>query len=191
MAKQTTRATRKRQPAKAAAQTAKKRSTTASAVSVRIRKTVAAKTSAKKAKRVGSKSVGKTAGKTGQGSVSVRMYRGLLGDFFLLQHTIGDRSFRMLIDCGVLQCIGKASAKPSTAGGKERIVAGVADFMRDTGGVLDLVVATHEHFDHLSGFIHAAEAFKDLTIRKVWMAWTEDRADKVLRMDTGTKRRRR
>jgi hypothetical protein len=115
----------------------------------------------------------------GPGKVSVRMYRGLLGDFFLVRHTSGNNQFKMLIDCGVLQCIGTAQAKPSTSRGKQRIVAGVADFMRETGGQLDLVVATHEHYDHLSGFMLANDAFKDLKIGKVWMAWTEDRTDKL------------
>jgi hypothetical protein len=115
----------------------------------------------------------------GRGKVSVRMYRGLLGDFFLVKHTAGERVFKMLIDCGVLQCIGSKENKPVTSLGKERIVAGVADLMRDTGGALDLVVATHEHYDHLSGFILANEAFKPLRIAKVWMAWTESRQDKL------------
>ena len=112
-----------------------------------------------------------------EGVVSIRMYRGLLGDFFLVKHKAGDSIFTMLIDCGVLQCIGSAQSKPSTSRGKERIKAGVADLMQDTGGKLDLVVATHEHYDHLSGFILANDAFKSLKIGKVWMAWTEDRAD--------------
>lgn len=115
----------------------------------------------------------------GPGTVSIRMYRGLLGDFFLVRHAIGSRVFKMLIDCGVLQCIGSEAAKPSTARGKKRIVANVADFINETGGHVDLVVATHEHFDHLSGFILAREKFENFTIGKVWMAWTEDRTDKL------------
>jgi hypothetical protein len=116
---------------------------------------------------------------TGSGTVSIRMYRGLLGDFFLVKHATGGRVFKMLIDCGVLQCIGSAKAKPSTSRGKERIVANVADFMKETGGDVDLVVATHEHYDHLSGFILARDKFEKFTVGKVWMAWTEDRTDKV------------
>ena len=113
------------------------------------------------------------------GTVSIRMYRGLLGDFFLVRHAASGHVFKMLIDCGVLQRIGTAEAKPSTSLGKKRIVDNVADFMKETGGEVDLVVATHEHYDHLSGFIHASEMFKDFKIGKVWMAWTEDRTDKI------------
>ncbi|WP_025035933.1 hypothetical protein [Bradyrhizobium sp. DOA9] len=107
------------------------------------------------------------------------MYRGLLGDFFLVRHTVGSRAFKMLIDCGVLQCIGSEAAKPSTALGKKRIVANVANFIDECEGHVDLVVATHEHYDHLSGFILAREQFEHFTIGKVWLAWTEDRTDKL------------
>ena len=113
------------------------------------------------------------------GTVSVRMYRGLLGDFFFVQHKRGERTFKMLIDCGVLQCIGTAAKKPSTSLGKERIKAAIDSLMEETGGDIDLVVATHEHYDHLSGFILGKDAFKDLKIGEVWMAWTEDRGDKM------------
>ncbi|HVZ19268.1 MAG TPA: hypothetical protein VG897_19265 [Terriglobales bacterium] len=120
-------------------------------------------------------------GEPGNEAVSIRMYRGLLGDFFLLQHCRGEERFRMLIDCGVLQCIGSASSKPSTYKGKDRIKAGVTDLMKETGGVIDLIVATHEHYDHLSGFILAKEAFEGFQVKKVWMAWTEDKSDSVAR----------
>ncbi len=121
----------------------------------------------------------KTTGRKTNGAVSIRMYRGLLGDFFLVRHAAGGRVFKMLIDCGVLQRIGTAEAKPSTTLGRARIVDNVTDFMTETGGEVDLVVATHEHYDHLSGFILASEKFKNFKIGKVWMAWTEDRADKI------------
>jgi len=39
------------------------------------------------------------------GTVSIRMYRGLLGDSSLVRHAAGGRAFKMLIDCGVLQRI--------------------------------------------------------------------------------------
>ena len=112
-------------------------------------------------------------------TVSIRMYRGLLGDFFFVKHSVGAAAFKMLIDCGVLQCIGSKANKPVTSLGKQRIIAGADDFMKACGGELDLVVATHEHYDHLSGFILANDIFKPLKIAKVWMAWTEDRTDKV------------
>ena len=39
---------------------------------------------------------------------------------------------------------------------------------------LDVLVATHEHWDHVSGFEPAKNWFKDFRIDKVWLAWTED-----------------
>jgi hypothetical protein len=114
------------------------------------------------------------------GTVSIRMYRGLLGDFFLVTHRVGPgQIFKMLIDCGVLQRIGTEKAKPSTSLGAKRVVAGVADLLKDTGGSVDLMVATHEHYDHLSGFILARKQFENFKIGKVWMAWTEDRSDSL------------
>jgi hypothetical protein len=50
--------------------------------------------------------------------------------------------------------------------------------VKTTGGRLDLLVATHEHWDHLSGFVQAREEFKKLKqIDQVWLAWTEDPHD--------------
>src|SRR5258708_19574439 len=53
----------------------------------------------------------------------------------------------------------------------------VEDIVATTGGKVDLLLATHQHWDHLSGFIQAAESFKRLTVGEVWLAWTEDPTD--------------
>ena len=103
-------------------------------------------------------------------SVRIRMYRQGLGDCFLLTfpQTGPDSTraeFHMLIDCGVLT---------GTENARERIQSVVSDIFDTTGGVLDLVVATHEHWDHVSGFVQARELFDRFQIRKVWLAWTED-----------------
>ncbi|CAN5794001.1 hypothetical protein BH11PSE6_BH11PSE6_27050 [soil metagenome] len=112
---------------------------------------------------------------TGGDAISVRMYRGLLGDCFLLTHEYRGETFRALIDCGVLQCIG--ASKPATKSGVGHIEAVVANLKKDTGGVLDLVIGTHEHYDHLSGFILHFDVWKTFTIRAVWVAWTENDDD--------------
>jgi hypothetical protein len=111
------------------------------------------------------------------GSVSVRMYRGLLGDCFLLTHKVGESRFRALIDCGVLQCMGTVEKKPETKAGTLHIRNVAQDLMRETGGEIDLMIATHEHYDHLSGFILAFDDFQPLKIKSLWVAWTEDRTD--------------
>jgi hypothetical protein len=100
----------------------------------------------------------------------VRMYRQGLGDCFLisLKRAKGDGDFKILIDCGVIL---------GTADPAEMMTKVVDDIVATTGGKVDLLLATHEHWDHLSGFIQAADSFKRLTVGEVWLAWTEDPAD--------------
>jgi hypothetical protein len=98
------------------------------------------------------------------------MYRKGLGDSLLLGIPGPDRMFWMLIDCGLI--LGTQQAA-------EKIAEIVADVAAETGGRLDVLVVTHEHWDHVSGFVLAEEAFKALTIDDVWMAWTEDPKDRL------------
>jgi hypothetical protein len=97
--------------------------------------------------------------------------RGLLGDCFLIGLEGAGRKAHILIDCGMLQ--GSPDAKP-------RMIR-IAEDIRDTcGGKLDLVIVTHEHHDHISGFAQAYDIFfgaAGLTIGRVWMAWTEKPGD--------------
>lgn len=107
------------------------------------------------------------------GAVAVRMYRpGGLGDCFLLAFPPADAPRFMLIDCGVFF---------ATGGGADRMRAIVADVAEVTGGRLDLLVATHEHWDHLSGFQFAEEQFLDFEVEEVWVAWTEDNTHPLAR----------
>jgi hypothetical protein len=46
-----------------------------------------------------------------------------------------------------------------------------------TGGRLDALVVTHQHWDHVSGFLQAEAVFNRLEVGEVWLAWTEDPAD--------------
>jgi hypothetical protein len=48
-----------------------------------------------------------------------------------------------------------------------------------THGHLDALVVTHEHWDHISGFLQAEEIFNTLSIGEVWLAWTEDPKDEL------------
>ncbi|MCQ4270012.1 MBL fold metallo-hydrolase [Pseudomonas kuykendallii] len=104
------------------------------------------------------------------GSMAVRMYRGILGDCFLLRYGQAGRDIHILIDCGVLQGV---------KGAKEQMKRIVDDLHATTGGVLDLVVLTHEHHDHLSGFLYEKERFfgDAFTIDELWLAWTENPSD--------------
>ncbi|MFG1420291.1 MBL fold metallo-hydrolase [Roseixanthobacter liquoris] len=141
--------------------------------------------------------------------VKVRMYRGILGDCFLLTTCIGGETKYALIDCGVLQnvsagdeLVGKVSPQVLAKVGAARLKAVqagpdlikriVADILETTGEHIDLLILTHEHFDHLCGFYYAKKTFqdKDVIIDRLWMAWTEDPADPQAqrlrkRLDTG------
>lgn len=100
----------------------------------------------------------------------VRMYRpGGLGDSFLLAFRARDGAARyVLVDCGVFN---------GTAGAADRLRAVADDVREATGGHLHVLVVTHEHWDHLSGFRYARKAFEALQIDEVWAAWTEDPSD--------------
>ena len=99
----------------------------------------------------------------------VRMYRHGLGDCFLLSFPRkGPRDFHVLIDCGIILTGADASALIGNV---------VADVKAATGSTIDVLVATHEHWDHLSGFATAFEAFNTITFEEVWLAWTEKPGD--------------
>jgi metallo-beta-lactamase superfamily protein len=100
--------------------------------------------------------------------VRIRMYRQGLGDSFLLTFPGGGKPEHVLIDSGVL--LGTADAEA-----KMRAVA--ENVLTETGGKLDVLIATHEHWDHLSGFVQAQEVWEKFEIGEVWLAWTEDLSD--------------
>jgi hypothetical protein len=93
------------------------------------------------------------------------MYRQGLGDCFLLTFPRDGRPLYMLIDCGVLL------GTDDQAGRMERVAE---DIRSTTDGHVDILIATHEHWDHLSGFIQATEVFDRIEIGELWLAWTED-----------------
>lgn len=102
--------------------------------------------------------------------VRVRMYRHGLGDCFLLTFPrTGKKPFQILIDCGALD---------RDATWMTRVVEHIRDTVRngkENIAHLDLVVATHEHKDHLSGFNQARHVFeKDFEFGGVWLGWTEN-----------------
>ena len=100
------------------------------------------------------------------GGCTVRMYRVGLGDCFLLAFRANkQRRKYVLIDCGVL--LGSNDATNTM-----RSV--VKDIRQVTGGHLSALVVTHEHWDHVSGFLQAEEEFKKITVDQVWLAWTEN-----------------
>jgi hypothetical protein len=111
------------------------------------------------------------AGAIAKPALRIRMYRLGVGDSFLLTLPRQDGTpFRMLIDCGI---------HTAMTGGADRIRRAAENIRSECeGGRLDVVVGTHEHWDHLSGFHHARETFATCRAGEVWCAWTENPADK-------------
>lgn len=102
--------------------------------------------------------------------IRIRMYRQGLGDCFLLTF-YGDREPRhILIDCGVLS---------GTPNGKDKIRRVAQSIQQESDGKLKALVATHEHWDHVSGFYDAKDIFDPMDIGEIWVAWTEDPSNPV------------
>lgn len=98
--------------------------------------------------------------------VTVRMYATGFGDCFLLAFPGEDGNPRyVLIDCGVHDRYPK---------GRERLEAIARDIAEATNRHLHVVAVTHEHSDHLYGFMYGKESFAECEIDELWLAWTED-----------------
>jgi beta-lactamase superfamily II metal-dependent hydrolase len=99
-------------------------------------------------------------------SIRIRMYRVGFGDCFLISLKGEAGAAHILVDCGV-----------HFRGDIETIEQAVEDIARETDRKLAIVIATHAHQDHVSGFAKCAGQFKSFSIGEVWLPWTEDPAD--------------
>jgi hypothetical protein len=99
----------------------------------------------------------------------IRMYRHGLGDCLLLRfrRSDGNGTFNLLIDCGIIMV---------ARGAKNVMTRVVEDIAKVCEHRLDVVVMSHEHWDHVSGFStqQARAVFERITIGEVWYGWTED-----------------
>ena len=94
-------------------------------------------------------------------------HTGSVGDcFLLLFEKAGVTTFSMLIDCGGYKT-------------KKVLITQAAQDIKNSvvNNTIDLVVVTHEHEDHLSGFNLARTIFDTLTFKQVWMSWAENKTD--------------
>lgn len=97
--------------------------------------------------------------------VRIRMYRIGFGDCFLVSLPLAEGGHdHILIDCGV-HSRGNIGLLDNIA----------ADIAQETGKELALVIATHSHQDHISGF--DPKRFQGFRVREVWLPWTENPGD--------------
>jgi beta-lactamase superfamily II metal-dependent hydrolase len=105
-------------------------------------------------------------------SVTIRMYNVGFGDCFLLTFHYAKQDRNILIDYG-------STAAPRTGGAK--YMSAIAKDIRSVcNGKLDILVATHRHRDHISGFSTDGEGtgkiIASLKPDHVIQPWTEDPA---------------
>ena len=113
--------------------------------------------------------------------IRIRMYDVGFGDCFLVGFPSADHRERLvLIDCGV----------HFASQGGHPIPDVIADIKREaTSGRpdgqprIDIVVATHRHQDHVSGF-EDQDVWADVEVGEVWLPWTEDPDDEDARIDS-------
>lgn len=93
---------------------------------------------------------------------------GELGDCFFLQFKDGASESNVLIDCGSFRNSGKSLSR------MQAIATHIKKELK--GKNLDLVIGTHQHNDHVSGFYHAEKIFTGM-IDQVWLSWLDDPSD--------------
>lgn len=108
-------------------------------------------TTVAKRKATRSPAISESARASGVSRARIRMYRHGLGDCHLVRlPRKGAGDFVIMIDCGVVLGTDNVSEIMSEV---------VRDVKKTSGGVVDLLIVTHEHWDHLSGFLQATEEF--------------------------------
>ena len=120
-------------------------------------------------------------------SATLFAYQVGFGDCFLLRFTYADGSLRhILIDFGTT---GLTLKSP-----KDQMLRIANDVKKKCGGKLDVVVATHRHADHISGFATnkgkgSGDVIASLKPERVVQPWTEapDATDETLGPDVGAK----
>lgn len=97
--------------------------------------------------------------------IRIRAYNVGFGDSFLLDLPGRNGRVKILIDCG---SVSFGASGQTTESVVQRIVR---DVTVDGVAQIDVVVATHRHRDHISGF--ARDEWRAVKVREVWQPWTE------------------
>lgn len=101
------------------------------------------------------------------GQIKMRLYGQGLGDCFLLafpREGEPENPCYLVIDCGV------AKSTPDKGLRTRKIVENLRD---STGGHLDVLAITHQHYDHISSFQDAWQEWKTISVDAVYLPWTE------------------
>jgi hypothetical protein len=104
------------------------------------------------------------------GEIRMRLYGQGLGDCFLLAFPRPgepENPCYLVIDCGVAM---------STPEKGPRIKKVVENIHAATGGHIDILAITHQHYDHISGFQDAWQEWKKVTVDALYLPWTESTA---------------
>src|ERR1043166_293284 len=101
-------------------------------------------------------------------AIRIRMYRPGFGDCFLLRFGSGKNAGHVLIEFG--------AHMHGEIGTMDKIMD---DIEKETQNKLDLLIATHAHRDHISGFGKFAARFAKFKITEVWLPWTDNPKDPV------------
>ena len=105
--------------------------------------------------------------------VTVSMYNVGFGDCFLLRFPADDgRERKVLIDCGSIKRPTVDNRAVPIGEVAERVIADVTE---NGEARIDVVVISHRHEDHISGFLDSV--WDDVVVDEVWMPWTEDPKD--------------
>jgi beta-lactamase superfamily II metal-dependent hydrolase len=97
-------------------------------------------------------------------TATVRVYNVRFGDCFLVSLNTSTGEKHVLID------FGNAPSMVKEKGSKNDVFIPVAnDIKSRTGGHLDLVILSHEHLDHMEGFLSMRNIFNPMTVDHVWM----------------------
>lgn len=106
-------------------------------------------------------------------TATVKMFQvGELGDCFLLRFTAGTETSHVLIDCGSFRNSDRSKQR------LEKITAQLRDDLGEAK--FDVVVGTHQHNDHVSGFVHCEDAFRGV-VQQCWLSWLDDPKDSLAR----------
>ncbi|WP_327093730.1 hypothetical protein OIE68_26200 [Nocardia vinacea] len=108
-------------------------------------------------------------------TIAVRMYNVGFGDAFTVTVRRKNETWRMLVDCGVHS---QGRARP-IRDSVQAIIADLTEADPHHRPHLDIVVATHHHADHITGF--ACREWEQVTVDEVWVPFVEDADDEDAR----------